>query len=253
MIIKTKIGKSFGGCVGYLTEKDKAEILQVEGVRLDTPGHMTEDFNQVRKMNPDLGKAVWHTSISFAPDDKVSPEMMKAIAKDYADKFGLEQYAVIRHHDAKHEHFHIIANRVKYDGQTVSDQFCAGRGVELSKRLEKKYKLTQAQEKGKDLNKTNMPKLHGANKTKYEIYQAIEKELPKSKSIEDLKEKLKGQGIDTDLKQQASGRIFGVSFKKGDHSFKGSEIDTKFGINNLSKAIETNIKQTNKTNRRLKI
>jgi len=240
MIIKTSIGRSFGGCVGYVTEKKDAEILHVEGVRMDTPKHMTEDFNQVRKINPDLGKAVWHASVSFPEvDGKVSNELMKDIAKDYADKFGLEQYAVIRHHDGKNEHFHVIGNRVKYDGKTVSDQFCAGRGVELGKRLEIKYKLST--DKSKHLSKTNLQALHGRDKAKYEIYEAIQKHLPSCKSMAELKSKLKANGIDTELKVQSTGRIYGVSFAKGKEPFKGSEIDKAFGINNLTKTIENNV------------
>ena len=244
MIIKTKIGKSFGGCVLYNLEKEKAEILQVEGVRMDSPQHMIDDFNHVRKVNPDLGKAVWHTSVSFAPEDKgkISEQLMKDIAKEYAEKFKLEQYAVIRHNDTKHEHFHIIANRVKYDGKTVPDQFCAYRGVELSQRLEKKYELTQALEKGKRLELTHKEKLRGAGKTKYEIYEAIQKELPHCKSVNDLKEKLQPHGINTELKIQSTGRVYGVSFSKGQNCFKGSEIDKKYGINNLSKIIENTLK-----------
>ena len=129
MRVKTKIGGSFGGCVSYCTEKERAEILQAEGVRMDSPQHMTADFNHLRKQNPELGKAVWHTSISFPTEDngKITDEMMKSIAKDYAEKFRLEQYAVIKHNDAKHEHFHIIGNRVGYDGKTISDQYCGQR------------------------------------------------------------------------------------------------------------------------------
>jgi hypothetical protein len=241
LIIKTKIGKSFGGCVNYLTGKEKAEILHVEGVSMDNPQQMIEDFNFLRKTNPDLGKAVWHASFSFAPEDKgkVSEQLMKDIAKDYADKFGLEQYAVVKHNDTRHEHFHIVANRVKYDGKTVSDQYCAGRGAEFSKRLEKKYELTPAQEKGKRINLTNEQKLKGADKVKYEIYQAINKELPSCRSIEELQTKLQTHGINTELKTQKTGRVYGVSFAKGAECFKGSEIDKSFGINNLTKTLES--------------
>ncbi len=233
MIIKTSIGSSFGGCVRYNLEKEKAEVLCAEGLRMDNPTHMTEDFNLVRKTNPELGKAVWHTSISFAPDDKgkVTDELMKSIAKDYATKFKLEQYAVIRHKDGKQEHFHIIANRVGYDGKTISDQYCASRGVELSHRLEKKYELHQ--QKGKRLELTNQDKLHGRDKAKYEIYEKVQKELPNSKSLEDLKTKLQTHGISTVIKPE------GMSFAKGVQSFKASAVDHTLGMKNmLTKALE---------------
>jgi len=230
MIIKTKIGKSFGGCVRYNLEKEKAEVLYTEGLREDTPAHMTDDFNFQRKANPELGKAVWHTSISFAPEDEVTDELMMSVAEDYAKKFKLEQYAVIRHNDAGHAHFHIIANRVGYDGKTISDQYCAARGVELSRRLEKKYALHH--QEGKRLEKTHKEKLHGKDKAKYEIYEAVQKELPKSKSMEDLQTKLKPHGVNTVINEQ------GLSFSKGAQHFKASAVDKNFGLKTMLKTIE---------------
>jgi len=249
MIVKVTIGKSFGGCTRYNTEKEDAEILKAEGVRTENPQQMIADFNEVRKLNPNLGKAVWHTSISFAPEDEVSNELMLNIAKDYVDKFKLEQYAVIRHHDGTKEHFHIIANRVKYDGSTVSDQYSAGRGVELSHRLEKKYELTQSQNVGKRLELTNTDKLKGATKVKYEILAAVKKELPICKNLEQLQSNLVTHGITMDIKKQDSGNVYGVTFSKGSAFFKGSEIDKTLSakqlINSLSKLVP-GIDQVNK-------
>lgn len=228
----------------YNLERDEAQVIHAEGVRVDSAQHMVDDFNHVRKQNPELGQAVWHTSVSFPPDDraKVNEELMKSIAKDYADKFKLEQYAVIRHVDQGQEHFHIIGNRVKYDGQTVSDQFSASRGVELSHRLEKKYELTEARTVGKRLDLTHIDKLQGATKEKYEIYKAVQQELPKCKSLEDLQTKLKTHGIDTDIKAHSSGQVYGVSFKKDGMAFKGSAIDKTLGAQQLNKTIENTLK-----------
>jgi hypothetical protein len=211
---------------------------------MDTAQHMTEDFNQLRKQNPELGKAVWHTSISFAPEDKVSPELIQNIAQDYVNKFKLEQYAIIQHHEQGQTHFHIIGNRVNYEGKTISDQYCALRGVELSERLEKKYELTQSKTVGKRLELTHQDKLQGATKTKYQIYEAVQKELPKCKSIEELKTKLKTQGIEAEIKLNSKGQAFGVSFKKDGLSFKGSAVDKSLGINQLNKTIEKTLENT---------
>lgn len=233
MIIKVSIGKSFGGCSRYLLEKEKGEVLKAEGVDATNSQTLTDGFNRTRILNRDLGKAVWHTSISFAPEDKVTNELMVNIAKDYVDKFKLEQYAVIRHHDGKREHFHIIANRVRGDGTTVSDQFSAGRGVELSHRLEKKYELTQSLTVGKRLELTNIDKLKGATKIKYDILAAVKNELPKCKNFEQLHGNLKAHGIAMDIKKHDSGNVFGVTFGKGSTVFKGSEIDKTLGAKQL--------------------
>lgn len=237
MIVKVSIGKSFGGCSRYLLEKEKGEVLKAEGVDATNSQTLTDGFNRTRILNRDLGKAVWHTSISFAPEDKVTNELMVNIAKDYVDKFKLEQYAVIRHHDGKREHFHIIANRVRGDGTTVSDKFSAGRGVELSHKLEQKYNLTQSLTVGKRLELTNIDKLKGATKVKYEILEAVKKELPKCKSLEDLQSNLKTKGIAMEIKKQSSGNVFGVTFGKGSTLFKGSEIDKTLGAKQLINSI----------------
>lgn len=244
MVIKTKIGKSFGGCVRYNLEREQVEVIHAEGVRMDTAQHMTEDFNQLRKQNPELGKAVWHTSISFAPEDKVSPELIKNITQDYIAKFKLEQYAVIQHHDQGQTHFHIIGNRVNYEGKTISDQYCYKRGIELSQRLEKKYELTQTKTVGKRLELTHQDKLHGHDKTKYEIYEAVQKELPKCKNLEELQAKIKPHGIEMEIKLNNKKQAFGVSFKKGKECFKGSAVDKTLGINQLNKTIEKTLENT---------
>ena len=76
MISRTVIGRSFGGLARYLVEGHKgqdtdkrAELLGSAGVRTDTVAHLVADFNLGRQLHPELGKAVWHTSLSFNPDD----------------------------------------------------------------------------------------------------------------------------------------------------------------------------------------
>jgi phosphoribosylamine-glycine ligase len=102
--------------------------------------------------------------------------------------------------------------------------------VELSHRLEKKYELHH--QEGKRLEKTHKEKLHGKDKAKYEIYEAVQKELPKSKSLEDLQAKLENHGIKAVIKDQ------GLTLGKGLQYFKASAVDTNFGLKNMLKTIE---------------
>ncbi|CAN0211844.1 unnamed protein product, partial [Chrysoparadoxa australica] len=48
-----------------------------------------------------IKNAVWHTSISFAYEDKLTRENMIAIGKDYLEGIGLKdnQYLKVRHQD----------------------------------------------------------------------------------------------------------------------------------------------------------
>lgn len=232
MIVKSVIGKGFAGCVNYVGEKEQAEVLHVEGVRSD-PKEMIQDFNFQASARPDLGNKVWHASFSFDHADKVTPEMMKEIGESYAQKFGIDQYAIIRHNDTLHAHFHLVGNRVKSNGQTVSDQFNYKRNTELARRVEQRFNLVNAQTKGKDLSKTNIPKLNRPERARIEIYKAVQTELKGSKSLEELQSKLKPHGIQLQPHSNSAG-VYGVSFKQGNLCFKGSQL----GKDMTAKALE---------------
>ena len=58
MIGKTNIGKTFGGCVHYVMEKDRAEVLDEKGVRRQNAIVATQDFNRIRSQNPRIQNAV---------------------------------------------------------------------------------------------------------------------------------------------------------------------------------------------------
>ncbi|KAB7725231.1 relaxase/mobilization nuclease domain-containing protein [Rudanella paleaurantiibacter] len=249
MIGKTTIGTSFGGCVRYQfeghknsQEEKRAEVLEAVGVRADSAASMTADFNRGRKLNPELGRAVWHTSISFNPDDapRLTNEKMLAVAHDYVAGMGLDrtQYAIIRHHDKEHPHFHIIANRVANDGQTISDSHNYKRSEHLLKQLSQKHELTPVQ--GKRPDRIHEEQLRGADKTKHEIYQAAHRALDGCQSAQQFADRMREQGITYQVRRNAAGKQTGISFEKGGHCFKGSEIDRKLSLSGIVSQIERN-------------
>lgn len=241
MIIKTSIGKGFGGCVNYVMGKDQAEVLHVEGVRMDSPRSMINDFSYQKSSHPELGKAVWHASFSFHPSDRVTSELMKEIAQDYAKKFGFDQYTVIRHHDTKHEHFHFIGNRVKIDGKTISDQFCAARGVEQAQKYERRYGLICAMESGKQMD--NVHKLNTNQRARYGIYNTVKTELKGCRNLGELQIRLQKRGIELHPHTNSSG-VYGVSFKQGKYCFKGSELGKDMTAKALEKSFAADVKLT---------
>lgn len=89
---------------------------------------------------------------------------MIKIGRDYlyANGFNQHQYIMFRHYDADHPHFHILVNRIGYDGSVVSDSNDYARSDKVLRDLEKKYNLTQvvsskqAQERGMTKNEIKM-------------------------------------------------------------------------------------------------
>src|SRR5688500_1432884 len=140
-------GKSFRGALRYNQEKvaqGKGEVLDHSFLNTSEKGIMKE-VAMVRMQRPDLKKYFYHTSINFPKDENVSNELMIKIGREYLDAngFNQHQYIMFRHEDAGHPHFHILVNRIGYDGSVVTDSNDYARSEKVLRDLERKYKLTQ--------------------------------------------------------------------------------------------------------------
>ncbi|MET4139681.1 relaxase/mobilization nuclease domain-containing protein [Pedobacter sp. UYP1] len=233
-----KAGKSFKGCVEYCVLKNDAEILDANGVRIDQVAHITSDFNMQRKMRPSLGQAVGHIALNWSPEDapKLTDELMVNIAKEYLQKMNITdtQVLMIRHHDTKHPHLHLIYNRVDNQGKPISDAYQRWKNVKASKALTLKYSFHMGEGKAK----VNRPQLKGADKVKYELHDKIKAILPKVISMDELQKQLGKQGIGMMYKYKSgTAEVQGVSFTKGKYQFKGSEIDRSLSYGKMSKVI----------------
>lgn len=234
MIGKIVKGRSFKGCISYVLADKDAKILASEGVLETDVKSIINSFYMQSLLNPKLSKCVGHIPLSFSPDDKdrMTDMFMERLAKEYMKAMGIEntQYIIVRHNNTSHPHCHIVFNRVDNDGKTISDKNDQYRNEKVCKQLKDKYNLTY----GKGKENLNVQKLKGAEQTKYEIYHAIKDALPKAKNWKQFEETLKQQGVAIEYKYKGlTDEVQGISFKKGEHSFKGSEIDRKFSYSKL--------------------
>lgn len=239
-----KSGKSFKGCVEYCMLKNKAELLYADGVRVGDIKQTIADFNMQRKLNPDLGQAVGHIALNWSPNDilKLTDELMVKIAQEYLYKMKIRdtQVLIVKHTDKEHPHVHIVYNRVGNNGKTISDSMQREHNVKVSKALTLKYGLHISQ--GKE--QVNRQQLKGADKVKYELYDAIKAASQKVRSMDELKQVLQKQGIGMQYKYKSGTReIQGISFNKGEYTFKGSKIDRSLSYGNLSAAIGQRVEQ----------
>lgn len=248
MIAKNKKGKSFGGCVRYVLNEG-CEILVAEGVMSEDAATIIRDFAIQRSGRPEIKQPVGHIAVSFSPEDsgRMTNDFMLQLAREYMDEIKIgrnTQYIIVRHHNTDHEHFHIVYNRIDNDLKLISVNNDYKRNVKVCKKLKDKYGLTYGI--GKD--KVNRPKLKGADKVKYEIHDQITAVLPKCPSYDELEKRLKQGGITIQYKYRSGSKktdknIQGISFKKGDYTFKGSEIDRKFSYGNITKTLSSNLNE----------
>lgn len=240
MIGKTRIGSGFKGTLLYCFDRSKdAEIIEMNNLsHFDTKG-LTREFAVISSENANVSKPVWHTCLSFANQDKITNDKMIEIANRFMEKSGFtkenNQWVIIKHNDTKHSHCHIIANRVGFDGKTVSDFYYKSRAVQCAKELEREYNLVRVQElaKSKRLEKT-------VDYDKEHLKKTLEKYLhqPKINTFPKLEEALKAEGITMKVAYHSkTGEAYGVKFTMGDMSYKGSEIGKQYTFKSLNQKL----------------
>jgi len=241
MIGKIVKGNSFKGCVSYVLAGKEATILASEGVLETDTASIINSFYMQSLMNPNLSKCVGHIPLAFSPEDtpRMTNQFMERLAKEYMQAMGIgnTQYIIVRHNNTSHPHCHIVFNRVENDGKTISDKNGRYRNEKVCKQLKDKYNLTY----GTGKENVNTQKLKRAEQTKYEIYHAVKDALPKAGNRQQFEEILKCQGISIEYKRKGqTDEVQGVSFRKGKHSFKGSDIDRKFSYSKLDAILNEN-------------
>lgn len=123
MICKLTKGKGFRGLSNYLLSGGRGQI--VAGVMAGrTPRELAAEFGVLRRLNPKLGKAVAHFSLSPAPGDpELTEAQWQAIAERFTSEmgFGSAPWLAVIHRDTDHTHMHLMACRIDASGKTVSD------------------------------------------------------------------------------------------------------------------------------------
>ena len=142
----------------------------------------------------------------------------------------------------QHPHCHIVFNRVDNDGKTISDKNDHFRNEKVTKALKEKYGLTF----GTGKEKVNIQRLNEPDKTKYEIHKIIQSALKSAKNWNQFESLLAKEKIQVKFKYKGqSNEVQGISFSKGDYSFKGSEIDRQFSYSKIDFQLNQNDKAQN--------
>jgi hypothetical protein len=237
MIGKIGTGKSFRGCLKYLYEgrHQENEILQLEEMAkkqaevigynqcFGTKKELIRQFIEVSKLNPNVSKPVFHASLSLAHNDsgQLGVQDKVDIAAGLAKKFGFEnnQYVVITHSDTGHEHLHVVANRIDYDGKTASDSNSYKRMAEFCRSIEKAYGLTAVLSPGRFLSPTERKgQVQRTDKRKELLKETLEWAISKSTNSKEVKGFMERQGYVVEIAR-------GIAFTDQEMvRFKGSQV-----------------------------
>lgn len=238
-------GTSFSGAIGYmLSKKEKAEILKAEGVRVEPKELTAKSFELQASMHPTVKKPVWHISLNFSQQDKLklTNEKIVEIAEEYLKKMDIRntQYLIVRHHDTRHPHIHLCINRIDNNGKLISDKNEKYRSTAICKELTQKHGLYFAS--GKE--NVNRERLIGNDKIKYEIYDALKRTIPKSRTWNELENRLKKNGITFQFKTSGkTTNIQGIIFEKDGTKINGSKVDRNCSFSKIDRQIKDNAYQ----------
>lgn len=240
MMAKIVQGRGFKGAVNYALDKNKAELLGAEGLRLNDRNSVIQSFITQSKLN-NISKPVAHISLDFSAQDrdKLTNQKMVQIALEYMQNmgYGNTQFIIARHHDTDHPHIHLVLNRIDYDGKRISDQNERIRSTKVCKELTEKYGLYFA--KGKENIKEH--RLREPDKTKYEIYNILKREVSRCGNWQELIANLNQKGVTVEFKTKGStDKIEGVKFSKNGYSFSGSKVDKQFSYSKIEFALRQN-------------
>lgn len=157
MVAKIGRGKSLFDALSYNMDKVKintATVLAGQKIIESPDGSFTipqisNSFQAYLFANRKTEKPIVHISVNPDPDDKVSNNDYKAIAKDYIEKmgYGKQPFIVFKHNDIERSHIHIVTVCVDEEGRKISDAFEKRKSMAACRELERKYNLISAVEK----------------------------------------------------------------------------------------------------------
>lgn len=258
MIAKLVKGKGFRGALEYDLGKQGASLL-ITNMAGITPRTLAREFGAVRKLRPNLGKAVCHVSISLPPKESLTDEKWCEIAQKYAQAMGFEgsQYVATKHTDTEHAHIHIIASRITMQGEVVSDSNDFRKQEKLMRQLEQEYGLqvvpNSRDSPRKTLSKNEVEQALRTGKTplRMQLQTLVDAALHTQCSIKEFQHKLAQHGVEVCLKQSKTGEILGISFSLDGVAMSGSSLGRGYAWQSLTQRglYEQNEKTTEFTGR----
>ena len=155
MVAKISIGSSLYGALSYngmKMNRDEGRVLGANKIILPADGHidiarMVENFNLFMPKMGRTKKPVLHISLNPHPDDRLTEQQYKILAREYLDKlgFGEQPFIIYKHMDIDRHHIHIVTVNVNEQGKRLNQDFLFRRSKRITAELEEKYNLYKAQ------------------------------------------------------------------------------------------------------------
>lgn len=232
MIAKMVKGRGFRGALEYAITKEGGRIIS-SNMAGKNPRELAAEFGEIRKLRPNLGKAVMHVSLSAAPGEKLTDEQWQAIGQRYLRGMGFtdNQFVMIRHTDTEHEHIHILVNRITHAGEVVSDGQDYKRQETIMREIERDYGLRpappsiEAERKAPTKGEIERAMRTGQPSTRQQLQQICDACAKDCRSFSEYQERLEEAGVEVVPVVQLNGaKLSGLSYRLDGVTMKGSDL-----------------------------
>src|SRR5690606_11931079 len=261
-----KSGSRFSGLCEYVLaqgiysiqkELKEPEIVLRNFIYGEDYEEILQQFKEQADENLKVKNPVMHLSVNFKTEDHISEKVQKEFVKRVLDEMEIKddnyQYIAVRHND-KHPHFHIVVNRVGFDGKTLSDSYTKYKIGTACDKIEKEMELDNYHEKsrifihdeatnsykrndkremnkGKTIVKRTRNREVGVQEKKDYIQVQTIKALqnPKIYSLEGLQNELKKKCIQFQYTVNKKEQV-AISFKYDGLAVKGTQVSLKGGL-----------------------
>jgi len=243
MIAKAVKGKGFRGALEYDLNKEKGQLLDTN-MSGETLRELAAEFGEIRKLRPNLGKAVLHVSLSAAPGEQLTDKQWREIGQRYLIGMDLHhnQYVITRHTDTEHEHIHILANRIRFDGSVTSDSCDYKRQEALMREIEREYGLQrvapsiEAERRAPTKGEIEAGIRTGQPSAKQQLQQLADAAAKGCRSFSEYQERLEAGGVElVPVVQLGGAKLSGLSYRLDGVTMKGSDLGKGYSPAGLAK------------------
>lgn len=243
MIAKMVKGRGFRGALEYDLTKEKGRVID-GNMAGQNPRELAAEFGEIRKLRPNLGKAVLHVSLSAAPGEKLTDEQWREIGQRYLRGMGFtdNQFVITRHTDTEHEHIHILANRIRFDGQVVSDGQDYRRQETIMREIERDYGLQrvvpsiEAERKAPTKGEIERALRTGQPSTRDQLQRLCDGAAKDCRSFTEYVERLEAVGVEViPTVQQGGAKLSGIQYRLDGVVMKGSDLGKAYAAAGIQK------------------
>ena len=127
-------------------DRDQADILLSGQLSADVKLTAERVFREMTAYIPSGARTknvVFHASINPRPDEPLSDDRLRTIAREYLCRLGYgdQPFIVFKHRDIVREHIHLVSTRVRHDGSKIRDTMEHVRSSRIMRSLEAKFGL----------------------------------------------------------------------------------------------------------------